>query len=59
MGNYASGLDYQKGMPGLSKFLATNLFIHGQGDTIETDSAKERKFSRKIVPGDPNRKWNT
>ncbi|CZR58700.1 related to hsp70 protein [Phialocephala subalpina] len=22
-------------------------------------TAKERKFSRKVVPGDPNRKWNT
>ena len=30
-----------------------------QGDTIETNSARERPFTKKINPGDPGRKWDT
>ncbi|KAF7872448.1 hypothetical protein EAF04_003369 [Stromatinia cepivora] len=34
-------------------------WIIKKDDTIETDSARERLFSRKIVPGDNIRKWDT
>ncbi|TVY38313.1 hypothetical protein LSUB1_G004387 [Lachnellula subtilissima] len=30
-----------------------------KGDTIDTSGAHERTFSRKLVPGDPNRIWRT
>lgn len=30
-----------------------------KGDTIDTDSARETTFSRKLNPGDTNRKWET
>jgi len=26
---------------------------------VEVDAAMERSFSRKLMPGDPNRKWGT
>ncbi|PQE13605.1 hsp70 family chaperone protein [Rutstroemia sp. NJR-2017a BVV2] len=30
-----------------------------KGDIIDTDSAKEASFSRKVLPGDRNRQWDT
>jgi hypothetical protein len=30
-----------------------------KGDTIDTDSARETSFSRKLTPGETNRKWET
>jgi hypothetical protein len=30
-----------------------------KGDTIDTDSCIERPFSRRLVPGDQNRKFDT
>ncbi|EDN97111.1 hypothetical protein SS1G_02039 [Sclerotinia sclerotiorum 1980 UF-70] len=34
-------------------------FKNQSDNTIDTDSARERQFSRKIVPGDNIRKWDT
>ncbi|TGO27007.1 hypothetical protein BPAE_0049g00340 [Botrytis paeoniae] len=34
-------------------------WIIKKDDTIETDSARDRLFTRKIIPGDNNRTWDT
>lgn len=41
--------------------MATTIFTDRlrQGDTVVVDEAMERSFFRKLMPGDPNRKWDT
>jgi hypothetical protein len=58
MGNKSDRLAYQEGS--LSSIIPNATWtLHRQGDIIDTDTAREKKFTKKINPGDPGRKWDT